>query len=99
MSSVYGKMDDCRISDLVCSHGLIEVQCHTGIEKIPGSQQMLHMIPLQQTKGLPELRLKSKGGYVKTKLGVEWSCPTIPISFNWWLCDYGESDSYLRSHA
>ena len=46
MSSIYGKMDDCRIIDLVCGYGLIEVQCHTGIEKILGSQQMLHMIPL-----------------------------------------------------
>ena len=37
MSSIYGKMDDCRIVDLVCGHGLIEVQGHSGIEKIPRS--------------------------------------------------------------
>ena len=46
MASVYGEVDDCRIPDLVCVHGLIEVQCHTGIEKIPESQQVLHMIHL-----------------------------------------------------
>ena len=46
MAFVYGKMDDCRIPNLVCGHGLIEVECHAGIEKITGSQQVLHMIPL-----------------------------------------------------
>ena len=35
MASVYGEMDDSRIPDLVCGHGLIEVQCYTGIEKNP----------------------------------------------------------------
>ena len=44
MTSVYGEVDDSRISDLVCGHGLIEVHCYKGIEKIPGSQQMLHMV-------------------------------------------------------
>ena len=77
MSSIYGKMDDYRITDLVCGHALIEVQCHTGIEKVPGSQQMLHMIPLYQTKGLLELRLNYEGGYIETKLGVEWPCSAI----------------------
>ena len=33
MASVYGEVDDCKILKLVCSHGLIEVQCYTGIEK------------------------------------------------------------------
>ena len=46
MTSVYSKMNDSKVVDLVCGHGLIEVQCHVGIEKIHGSQQVLHMIPL-----------------------------------------------------
>ena len=46
MASVYGKMDESRIPDLVCGHGLIEVQCYTGIEKIPRSHQVFHMVPL-----------------------------------------------------
>ncbi|RVW62975.1 hypothetical protein CK203_062387 [Vitis vinifera] len=65
MSSIYGKMDDCRIADL--------------------------------TKGLPELRLNSEGGYVETELGVKWPCSAIQISFNWQLCHHGASDGYLRS--
>ena len=36
MASIYGEVDDSRILDLVCSHGLIKVQCYTGIEKILG---------------------------------------------------------------
>ena len=71
MMSVYGEVDDSRISDLVCGHGLIEVHCYTGIEKIPGSHQMLHMVPLQQMEGVPELGLKSESGCVKVELGVE----------------------------
>ena len=77
MTSVYGEVDDSRISDLVCGHGLIEVHCYIGIEKIPGSQQMLHMVPLQQMEGVPELWMKSKSSCVKTKLGVEWPSPAI----------------------
>ena len=46
MASIYGKMDDSRIPNLVCGHGLIKVQCYTGIEKIPRSHQVLHMVPL-----------------------------------------------------
>ncbi|KAL6325941.1 hypothetical protein AAG906_038432 [Vitis piasezkii] len=65
MSSIYGKMDDCRISDL--------------------------------TKGLLELRLNSESGYVKTELEVEWPCSVIHISFNWWLCHHGASNSYLMT--
>ena len=71
MASVYGEVDDSRIPDLVCGHGLIKVQCYTGIEKILGSQEVLHMVPLQQMEGIPELKLKSESGYVKTELGME----------------------------
>ena len=59
MTFVYGEVDNSRISDLVCGHGLIEVHCYTGIEKILGSHQVLHMVPLQQMEGIPELWLKS----------------------------------------
>ena len=31
MTSIYGEVDNSRISDLVCGHGLIEVHCYTGI--------------------------------------------------------------------
>ena len=55
MASVYGEVDDSRISDLVCGHGLIKVQCYTGIQKIPRSHQVFHMVPLQQMEGVPEL--------------------------------------------
>ena len=71
MASVNGEVDDSRISDLVCGHGLIKIHCYTGIEKIPWSEQMLHMIPLEQMERVPELGLKSESGYVKTELGVE----------------------------
>ena len=71
MASVYGKMDDSRIADLVCGHGLIKVQCYTGIEKIPRSQEVLHMVPLQQMEGISELGLKSEHSYVKVELEVE----------------------------
>ena len=37
MTSVYGEVDDSRISELVCGHGLIEVHYYTRIEKIPES--------------------------------------------------------------
>ena len=71
MASIYGEVDDSRIPDLVCGHGLIKVQCYTRIEKIPRSHQVLHMVPLKQMEGIPELGLKSERSYVKTKLGVE----------------------------
>ena len=99
MASVYGEMDDSRIPDLVCGHGLIEVQCYTGIEKILGSHQVLHMVPLQQMEGVPELGLKSESGCVKAELRVEWPSPVIQITLNGWLSDHGMSDNHLRSHA
>ena len=71
MTSVYGEVDDSRLLDMVCGHGLIKIHCYTGIEKIPRSQQMLHMVPLQQMEGVLELRLKSESGCVKAELGVE----------------------------
>ena len=46
MTSVYGEVDNSRISDLVCGHGLKKIHRYTGIEKIPRSQQLLHMVPL-----------------------------------------------------
>ena len=98
MTSVYGEVDDSRISDLVCGHGLIEVHCYIGIEKIPGSQQMLHMVPLQQMEGVLELGLKSESGCVKAELGVEWPSPAIQITLNGWLSDHGMPDKHLRSH-
>ena len=55
MASVYGEVDDSRMSDLVCGHGLIKVQCYTGIQKIPRSHQVLHMVSLQQMEGVPNL--------------------------------------------
>ena len=99
MTSVNGEVNDNRISDLVCGHGLIEVHDYTGIEKIPGSQQMLYMIPVQQMKGVPELWLKSEGGCVKTQLRVKWSSPTIQIALNGGLGDHETPDNHLRSHA
>ena len=98
MASVYGKVDDSRISNLVCSHGLIKVHCYTGIEKIPRSHQVLHMVPLQQMEGILELWLKSESSCVKAKLGVEWPCPAIQITLNGWLSDHGTSDNHLRGH-
>ena len=80
MASIYGEVDDSRIMDLVCGHGLIKVQCYTGIEKIPGSQEVLHMVPLQKMEGISELRLKSERSYVKAELRVEWPCPAIQPS-------------------
>ena len=71
MTSVYGEVDDSRLSDMVCGHGLIKIHCYTGIEKIPWSQQMLHMIHLEQMEGVPEVGLKSESDCVKTELGVE----------------------------
>ena len=99
MASIYGKMDDSRIPNLVCGHGLIKVQCYTGIEKIPGSQEVLHMVPLQKMEGISELRLKSESSCVKAELGVEWPSPAIQITLNGWLSDHGTSDNYLKSHA
>ena len=99
MASVYGEVDDSRISDLVCGHGLIEVHCYTGIEKIPGSQQMLHMVPLQPMEGVPELGLKFESGCVKVELGVEWPSSVIQITLNGRLSDHGMPDKHLRSHA
>ena len=99
MTSVYGEVDNSRISDLVCGHGMIEVHCYTGIEKIPRSQQMLHMVPLQQMKGVLELGLKSESGCVKVELGVEWPSPAIQITLNGRLSDHGTLDKHLRSHA
>ena len=99
MASVYGEVDDSRILDLVCSHGLIKVQCYTGIEKIPRSHQVLHMVPLQQMEGISELWLKPKGSFVTAKLRVEWPSPAIQITLNGWLSDHGTSNKHLRSHA
>ena len=99
MVSVYGEVDNSRISDLVCGHGLIEVHCYTGIEKIPGSQQMLHMVPLQQMEGVPELGLKSESGCVKAELRVEWSSLAIQITLNGRLSEHGMPDKHLKSHA
>ena len=36
-TSVNGEVDKSRISDLISGHGLIEVHCYTGIEKITWS--------------------------------------------------------------
>ena len=99
MASVYAEVDDSRISNLLCGHGLIKVQCHTGIEKIPGSHQVLHMVPLQQMEGVLEVWLKSKSSCVKAELGVEWPSPAIQITLNGGLSDHGTSDKHLRSHA
>ena len=99
MASVYGEVDDNRISNLVCGHGLIKVQCYTGIEKIPGSHQVLHMVPLQQMEGILKVWLKSESSCVKAKLGVEWLSPAIQITLNGWLSDHGTSNNHLRSHA
>ena len=99
MASVYGEVDDSRISDLVCGHGLIKFQCYTGIEKIPRSHQVLHMVPLQQMEGVPELWLKSESGCVKAELGVKWPSPAIQITLNGWLSDHGTPDKHLRGHA
>ena len=57
------------------------------------------MVPLQQMEGIPELKLKSESGYVKTELGMEWPCLAIQISLNGWLSDHWTSDNHLRSHA
>ena len=70
-----------------------------GVEKIPGSQQMLHMIPLEQMEGVPEIRLKSESDCVKTELGVEWPSPAVQITLNWWLSEHGTPDKHLRGHA
>ena len=99
MTSVYGEVDASRISDMVCGHGLIKIHCYTGIEKIPGSQQMLHMIPLEQMEGVPELRLKSESGCVKTELGVEWPSPAVQITLNGRLSEHWTPNKHLRSHA
>ena len=99
MASVYGEVDDNRISNLVCGHGLIKVQCYTGIEKIPGSHQVLHMVPLQQMEGILKVWLKSESSCVKAKLGVECLSPAIQITLNGWLSDHGTSNNHLRSHA
>ena len=99
MTSVYGEVDDNKILDLVCGHGLIKIHCYTGIEKIPRSQQMLHTIPLEQMEGVPELRLKSESDYVKTEIGVEWPSPAVQITLNGRLSEHGTPDKHLRSHA
>ena len=99
MASVYGEVDDSRIPDLVCSHRLIKVQCYTGIEKIPRSHQVLHMVSLQQMEGILELWLKPESSSIKAKLGVEWPSAAIQITLNGWLGDHGTPDNHLRSHA
>ena len=82
MASVYGEADDSRIPDLACSHRLIKVQCYTGIEKIPGSHQVLYMVSLQYMEGISELWLKLEGSSVKAKLRVEWPSLAIQITLN-----------------
>ena len=98
MASVNGKMDDSRIPDVMCSHGLIKVQCYTGIEEIPGSHQVLHMVSLQQMEEISELWLKPEGICVKTKLEVKWLSLTIQVTLNGGLSDHGTPDNHLRSH-
>ena len=99
MTSIYGEVDDNRISDLVCGHGLIKIHYYTGIEKILGSQQMLHTIPLEQMEGVPELGLKSESDCVKTEIEVEWPSPVVQITLNGRLSEHGTPDKHLRSHA
>ena len=70
-----------------------------GDRKNPGSQEVIHMVPLQKMEGISELRLKSERSYVKAELRVEWPCPAIQITLNWWLSDHGASDNHLRGHA
>ena len=82
MAFVYGEVDDSRILDLACGHGLIKVQCYTGIEKIPKSHQVLHMVPLQQMEEVPKLWLKFESSCVKAELGVEWPSLVIQITLN-----------------
>ena len=77
MTSVYGEVDDSRISDMVCGHRLIKIHCHTGIKEIPWSKQLFHMIPPEQMEGVPELGLKSESGHVKTELKVERPTPAV----------------------
>ena len=98
MTSVYGEVDDNKILDLVCGHGLIKIHCYTGIEKILGSQQMFHMIPLEQME-LPKPGLKFESGCVKTELGVEWPSPAVQITLNKRLSEHGTPNKHLRSHA
>ena len=99
MASVNGEMDDSRIPDVMCSHGRIKVQCYTGIEEIPGSHQVLHMVSLQQMEGISELWLKPESSSIKAKLGVEWPSPVVQITLNGWLSDHGTPDKHLRGHA
>ena len=99
MASIYGEVDDSRISDLVCGHGLRKIHYYTGIEKIPGSHQVLHMVPLQQMEGVPKLWLKFESGCVKVELGMEWPSPAIQITLNGRVSDHGTPDKHLRGHA
>ena len=97
-TSVNGEVDKSKISDLISGHGLIEVHCYTGIEKITWSQQMLYMIPVQQMEGVLEFWLKPEDGCVKTQLRVKWSSPVIQIPLNGRLSDHGTPNQHLRSH-
>ena len=54
------------------SHGLIEVHCQSRVEKLPRSHKALKMVPLEQSKWIPKLRLLSHSLNVEIKLRMKW---------------------------
>ena len=66
MASAYGKMDDCRIPDLVYGHGLIEVQCHAGDRKNPWE------LGLKSESGCVKTKLGVEWPYPSIQIILNW---------------------------
>ena len=75
-------MNGGRTLGALSSHGLIEVHCHSGIEKLPRSHKALEMVPLEQSKGIPKLWMMLHCLNIEIKLEMKWSGSTIWIALN-----------------
>ena len=75
--SVYAEMNGCETLGALSSHGLIEIHSHSGVEKLPGSHQALEMVPLEQSKRIPKVRLLLHSLNVEVELRMKWPSSII----------------------
>ena len=70
-------MNGCGTLDALSSYGPIEIYRYSGVEKLSRSHQTLEMVPLEQSKRIPKVRLLSHSLHVEVELKVKWLSSTI----------------------
>ena len=99
MAPVNDKMNGGGTLGALSSHELIEVHCHSVVEKLLRSHKALKMVPLEQSKWILKLQLLSHGLNVEIKFGVKWPSFTIWIALNKRLGNHKLLDDGFRGNA